>query len=88
MSKCDSIVEVEWLDSMAFDGWGVRQERVESMDKPDELLHKTSGYLLKSCKEYVAVCHSYRVKGVNIDGVIQIPRRAIRKLSIIRKSVS
>ncbi len=85
MSKKDTIVEVEWVDSLGFDGWGSREDRIVSMDKPDELLHKSAAYLLKSCKQYVAITHSYRVNGTNIDGVIQIPRCAIKKYTVVRK---
>lgn len=81
----DTIVEIEWLDSMGYEGWGSRTTRLKDMDDTDSLVHKTAGYLVKKAKDYVAVCHSYGVGVDNVDGVIQIPRRAIRKMTIIHQ---
>lgn len=83
--KRPAVVEVEWIDSMGHSGWGRREARIEDLDRIDEMDHVSVGYLLKRNKQYVAVALSVGRIG-NVGDTIQIPRVAIRRVTVLRKA--
>ena len=82
--KRPPLVEVEWVDSMGYSGWSPRDARIVDMEKVEDLDHITSGYLLKRSSKYIAVAQSVGRLG-SVDNCIQIPRCAVRKVTVIRK---
>lgn len=83
--KRPPLVEVEWLDSMAFPGWTDGNDQVLRMGDVDALRHYTCGYLLKRTAEYVGVALSVGWTGT-VGDVIQIPRQVIRRVTVVRKA--
>ncbi len=81
------IVEVEWVDSMGFDGWQPEDTILDSVTKANGMTQYTCGYLLKRNREYVVIIGSHGDTDAshNVNSALQIPRRAVRKLSILRQ---
>lgn len=82
--RTPAIVEVEWLDSMAFPGWRDGNDVVERTDCVDDMRHRTCGYLVKKTQQYVAVGLSIGWTGT-VGDAIQIPRAAVRSMTVLRE---
>lgn len=82
--RCPPIVEVEWLDSMAFPGWCEGNVAIERMDQIDDLRHRTCGYLVKRTQQYIGIALSVGWAGTTGD-VLQIPAQAVKRVATLRK---
>ena len=83
------IVEVEWVDSMGHRGWQPREEAATDLEDPDILRHRTTGYLFRKTKKYLAINQSYGIGGSGmVDAVLQIPRSAVVIVRVLDKQPS
>lgn len=78
------IVEVEWVDSMRYSNWASSEDHIKSMEVPETMLHRSCGYLVKECSEYVAVTHSVGIGVQSVLDSIQIPRQAVKSIKRIK----
>lgn len=83
--KRPPLVELEWLDSIAYPGWRDGNDAAARMDCVDDMRHYTCGYLVKRTREYVAVALSVGWTG-NVGDAIQIPRPTITRYTVLRKA--
>jgi len=78
------IIEIEWLDSCHLFGWTKDNLDFEQKD----LEHNTVGYFLKETEYSISVVqsrkHEVKEKGTSIDALMEIPKVAITKLSVLK----
>lgn len=83
--RTPAVVEIEWVDSMAYPGWRDGNALVELCERTDDTRHRTCGYLVKETQTYVAVGLSVGWTG-SVGDAIQIPKESVRTLKVIRQS--
>ncbi len=73
------IVEVDWVDSLHARGW-MKEDEVQLSG--DHMLHRTLGYVLRDSKDALLLIQSYQInlQPREVDGVMEIPRVAIKRL--------
>jgi len=72
------IVYVEWVDSVSYFGWHEDEQAEKWMAEDDEMLCRSSGFLIRDEKDYIAIMQS-KSKGSHGD-IMKIPRAAIIKI--------
>lgn len=77
------LVEVEWEDILSSESGWLDIDTIKV--KPEELLHKTAGYLLKLDKEYAVIIGSVSDVLENASSVTIIPRGAIKKIYYLKR---
>jgi len=77
------LVEVEWEDILSSESGWVDIESI--IVKPDELLHKTTGYLLILDKKYAVIIGSISSILENASSITIIPRGCIQKINYLKR---
>jgi len=76
------IVEVEWVDSQAFDGWHGSEEM---KNWNDSLVCKSVGYLLRESEDRMVLVMSESFGSGALDNGMTIPRVAIIQIRHLTK---
>ena len=78
------IIEIEWLDSCHLSGWTRDDLAFEQKD----LEHNTIGYFIRETEYSISVVQSrkneVKEKGTAINALMEIPKVAITKLSVLK----
>lgn len=77
------IILVEWLDSLVTSRWESYESKCADL-KDEHLQHSSVGYLVKKNKKWVALTHSVGIALQNCSDTIQIPMRAVTKISYLK----
>ena len=72
-----SIVEVEWRDSIFLARWESPENRIREVDSVGDMVHRSVGYLLKICPQYIAISLSIGMGTKNVGDTLQIPAETI-----------
>lgn len=75
------LVLIDWVDAHGFNGWN----KIEEVRENNKLFPcKSVGWLIAKSKDSVTVAS--HIGGHNVDGDMSIPRRAITKMTVLRKA--
>jgi hypothetical protein len=77
--KTHKIVKVEWIDSAAYTGWTKHEKAREYF--PEDCI--SCGILVKTRKGSIGVTHSIGPR--DVDSVMVIPRKVVKKIEVIGK---
>lgn len=78
-------VQVEWIDSISDGSWVTREEAVTRAQKGDILACTSVGLLLADTDDYVLLATSHMRDGDLVQGLLQIPRVAVRGVKELRR---
>lgn len=82
--KAMPVVEVEWIDSIGHHGWQSADALTTQLAKGDpELSVRSCGYLYCEDATHVVLTLGQTAQG-QVDSVIQIPRCAVRSITVLR----
>lgn len=84
------IIEVIWVDSLRGDGKWNWLKDFDFAEYEKRCIHKSTGYLLKETKTYIALADSYQFfeyddGDVCIGSPLFIPKVAIKKMVTLKK---
>jgi hypothetical protein len=78
-------VQVTWIDSISDGAWVTREEAVSRATKDDILDCTSVGLLLADTDDYVLLATSHMRDGDLVQGLLQIPRVAVREVKELRR---
>lgn len=79
MGKNLKIVAITWIDSHAYHGW----QSLLEINEINEMCY-TIGFLVKETSKSTTVASSYDPENNNFNGVISIPREAIKSKRLVK----
>ena len=78
------IILVEWVDSVVTSKWNSYESLCDGGLNDEHLKHISVGYLVKKTAKSVTLTHSVGIELLNCCDCIQIPMRAVKKISYLK----
>ena len=77
-------VEVEWHDTMGYDGWKSKEERLDVV-RETNTLHRSLGYLLEHTDKYICIAMSLGDDTGTTGETLRIPIGCVEHINKLKR---